>query len=356
VAGRDRHPAYVGTVIAFAEAMGWPLLADPLSGARRGPNAIAHYDAFLREGSDLAFTHPDVVLRVGDLPTSKPLRQWLASLGDVPQVAFTPPSVWSDPDGVVSVMLDEHAPLTLASAMGALRDDPSWPLPDLILEAADPRWAQGWRDADARAAAAIEATLGDELSEPQAARALTAALPEDATLYVASSMPIRDVETFMPAADRPPRVLSNRGANGIDGTIASAFGAAAADGAGPVALLVGDVAFAYDTGSLVAAQRLGLGITIVLLNNDGGGIFEFLPVAGERDAFEKHVATPHGLDFSGVSTLYGIEHVRCSSTAELRETLDGSLRNGRTTVIEVRTDREENVALHRRVWEAVRRV
>ena len=356
VAGRDRHPAYVGTVVAFAEAMGWPLLADPLSGARRGPNAIAHYDALLRRGSDLAFTHPDVVLRVGDLPTSKPLRQWLASLGDVPQVAFTPPSVWSDPDGLVGVMLDEHAPLTLASAMAALRDDPSWPLPDLVLEAADPAWVQAWRDADARAAQAIDATLGGDLSEPQVARSLAAALPDDATLYVASSMPIRDVETFIAVRDRPPRVLSNRGANGIDGTIASAFGAAAADGGGPVALLIGDVAFAYDIGSLVAARRLGLPLTIVLLNNDGGGIFEFLPVAGERDAFEEHVATPHGLDFSGVATLYGVTHVRCSSAAELAAALAESVGSARTTVIEVHTDREENVALHRRVWEAVRAV
>ena len=355
VAGRDRHPAYVRTVVAFAEAMGWPLLADPLSGARRGPGAVAHYDALLR-APDLASTHPDVVLRVGDLPTSKPLRQWLASLGDVPQVAFAPPSVWSDPDGVVSLMLDEHAPLTLASAMGALRDDPSWPLPDLVLEAADPEWMQGWREADDRAATAIDGALGADLSEPQVARALAAALPEDATLYVASSMPIRDVETFMGARDRPPRVLSNRGANGIDGTIASAFGAAAADGAGPVALLIGDVAFAYDLTALVAATRLGLALTVVLLNNDGGGIFDFLPVAGERDAFEKHVATPHGLDFSAVGTLYGLDYVRCTSIAELQEQLGASLSSRGTRVLEIRTDREQNVALHRRVWEAVRAV
>jgi 2-succinyl-5-enolpyruvyl-6-hydroxy-3-cyclohexene-1-carboxylate synthase len=294
-----------------------------------------------------------VIVRVGDLPTSKPLRTWLASLADVPQVAFTPPSVWSDPDGVVSVMLEENAPLTLAAAMGALRDDPSWPIPDLVLDAADPSWAQGWRDADAAAAAAIDATLGEELSEPLVAREVAAAVPENGTLYVASSMPIRDVETFMTARDRPPRVLSNRGANGIDGTIASAFGAAAADGAGPVVLLIGDVALAYDVGSLLASRRLGLAITIALINNDGGGIFEFLPVAGERDAFEEHVATPHGLDFRHAAALYDCDHVPVSSLAELRDAVAGGVESGRTRIVEVRTDRDENVALHRRVWDAV---
>src|SRR5207247_3295834 len=115
-----------------------------------------------------------------------------------------------------------------------------------------------------------------------------------ATCFVASSMPVRDVETFWPVRDAPPRVIGHRGANGIDGTVAAAFGAAAAR-TGPVVLLIGDVALAYDAGALISARRLGLALTIVLVNNDGGGIFHFLPVAGEGDAFIEHVATPHGL-------------------------------------------------------------
>ena len=143
-------------------------------------------------------------------------------------------------------------------------------------------------------------------------------LPSDATLFVASSMPVRDVEEFSAARDDPPRVLSNRGANGIDGTVSSAFGAAAACD-GPVVLLIGDVALAHDIGGLLAARRLGLAITIVLVNNDGGGIFEFLPVAGGTDAFEEHVATPHGLDFAHAARLYQCEHERPASTAEFRD-------------------------------------
>ncbi len=148
-------------------------------------------------------------------------------------------------------------------------------------------------------------------------------------------------------------MLSNRGANGIDGTVSSAFGAAAASG-GPVVLLIGDVALAHDLGGLLAARRLGLSLTIVLLNNDGGGIFHFLPVSGETDVFEEHVATPHGLDFRIAAELHGCAYEQPTSLDALRTAVLGSVggRQG-TTIIEIRTDRAENLALHRRVAEAV---
>jgi 2-succinyl-5-enolpyruvyl-6-hydroxy-3-cyclohexene-1-carboxylate synthase len=146
-------------------------------------------------------------------------------------------------------------------------------------------------------------------------------------------------------------VLANRGANGIDGTVSSAFGAAAA-GDGPVVLLTGDVALAHDIGGLLAARRHELQLTIVLLNNDGGGIFHFLPVATQTDAFEEHVATPHGLDFAHAAALYGCAYERPTDPQGLRAAVDRSLRGG-TTIIEVRTDREQNLALHRRIAHAV---
>jgi 2-succinyl-5-enolpyruvyl-6-hydroxy-3-cyclohexene-1-carboxylate synthase len=183
------------------------------------------------------------------------------------------------------------------------------------------------------------------------ARALGAWLDANATLYVASSMPIRDVELYLPAREDGPRVLANRGANGIDGTVSSAFGAAAA-GDGPVVLLIGDVALAHDIGGLLAARRLGLPLTIVLLNNDGGGIFHFLPVSGETDAFEEHVATPHGLDFAHAATLYGCGFERPGTLAALREAVHASTAATATTIIEVRTDRAQNLELHRRAAEA----
>ena len=148
-------------------------------------------------------------------------------------------------------------------------------------------------------------------------------------------------------------MLANRGANGIDGTVSTAFGVAAAAN-GPAVLLIGDVALAHDVGGLLAARRLGLPLAIVLLHNDGGGIFDFLPVAGEGDDFERHVATPHGLDFAHAAALYGLAHEPVSTPAELDSRARRALAARRTTLIEVRTDRSQNVALHRRVWEAVR--
>jgi 2-succinyl-5-enolpyruvyl-6-hydroxy-3-cyclohexene-1-carboxylate synthase len=164
-------------------------------------------------------------------------------------------------------------------------------------------------------------------------------------------MPIRDVELYLTAREGGPRVLSNRGANGIDGTVSSAFGAAAT-AEGPVVLLVGDVALAYDVGGLMAARRQHVPLTIVLLNNDGGGIFHFLPVAGESDAFEEHVATPHGLDFAHAAALYGCGFERPGGLDELRVAVERSIAGGATTIIEVRTDRVENLALHRRAADA----
>ena len=335
VAGRDeRHPALPAALARAAERCGYPLLADPLSGARRGGAAVAHYDALLRDEAFAAAHAPDFVLRVGDLPTSKPLRQWLAGQADAAQVRLDPEEGWQDPDGVVETMLVADPVATL----------------DALDASADPAWLRSWRLADEAAARAIAATLGDALSEPLVAAQLGADLPATATCFVASSMPVRDVETFWPARDAPPRALSHRGANGIDGTVSGALGAAAG-GAGPVVLLIGDVALAYDLGALASATRLGLSLTIVLLNNDGGGIFSFLPVARERDAFEEHVATPHGLDFARAAALYGCAYTRADDPAALRTALDAA--GDGVALIEVRTDRDDNVALHRRVWAAV---
>jgi 2-succinyl-5-enolpyruvyl-6-hydroxy-3-cyclohexene-1-carboxylate synthase len=185
---------------------------------------------------------------------------------------------------------------------------------------------------------------------------------------------VRDIETFWPVRHDPPRVLCNRGANGIDGTVSSAFGAAAA-GEGPVILLIGDVALAYDIGGLLAAKRLGFELTIVLLNNEGGGIFDFLPLAGAamarsplepsperlgeghgepaQDIYTRHVLTPTGLDFAQAAALYGLRHEAVADVAGLRAALERALGTPGSAIVEVRTEREQNVELHRRVWSAV---
>jgi 2-succinyl-5-enolpyruvyl-6-hydroxy-3-cyclohexene-1-carboxylate synthase len=353
---------------AFCEATGWPLLADPLSGARRGNAAIAHYDALLREQTFAEKLNPDLILRVGDLPVSKPLRTWLAALKDTPQVALDPEGAWQDPAAVLSDSLTLEptaalvgltslmSPPTETSTTGT-RPTPSETEPSP--SPADPDWLAGWRAADERAAEAILGVLGSaDLSEPGIAIELGVLLGETATLFVASSMPVREIETFWPVRGDPPRVLCNRGANGIDGIVSSAFGAAA-DGNGPVVLLIGDVALAHDIGGLLAAKRLNLKLTIVLVNNGGGGIFDFLPVsrtamAQEYDIYTRHIATPPGLDFAQAAALYGLAHERVETVPAFRAALERALspQTG-SAIVEVRTDRTSNVELHRLLWAAV---
>jgi 2-succinyl-5-enolpyruvyl-6-hydroxy-3-cyclohexene-1-carboxylate synthase len=342
VAGRsERDPQLPESLAGFADWAAIPLLADPLSGARRGPSAIAHYDALLRDEGFAAAHAPDLVLRVGDLPTSKPLRRWLHGLDDALQLAFDPENAWQDPAGAVATIVatDPRSTLDAIAARFKLRPDRAW--------------LDGWRRADRQASAAIARALAPaELSEPRVAAELGSLLPPEATVVVASSMPVRDVETFFPAREHPPRVLANRGANGIDGTVSTAFGcAAAADG--PVLLLIGDVALIHDLGGLLAAGRLGLKLTIVLLHNDGGGIFDFLPVSGEGREYVEHVATPHGLDFAHAAALFGCGYEVADTVDDFRAAVGRALSADRTSIVAVRTDRAANVALHGAVWDAV---
>ena len=333
VAGRaERDPGLAAAVVRFAVRAGAPLLADPLSGARRGTAAVAHYDALLRVEAFAAARRPDVVVRVGDLPTSKPLRGWLSAL-DAEQLAFAPEAVWHDPDGALAAVLE---------------GDPRATLEALEPPSAPPAWLAGWRDADARAAEAIDRLA---TGEPAVARALVRDLPAGAVLVVGSSMPVRDVETFAPARDDGgPRVLANRGANGIDGTIATALGVAASGA--PTAVLLGDVALVHDLGALAAAARDAPSLAIVCVDNAGGGIFDFLPVSGvEAAVYERHVATPPGLDLPAVARALGLAVHEDPPDVPLA--VERAWRDGGPALIHVRTERAANVALHRRIWHEV---
>ena len=342
VAGRQERGRDLAAAVAdFAARADIPLLADPLSGARRGPSAIAHYDALLRDRTFAEAHAPDLVLRLGDLPTSKPLRAWLHAAPGAWQLAFDPEAAWQDPSADVDVMLDADARAVLEQLEPAAKRRHA-------------EWRMAWLDADRRASRAIgEVLTAAGLSEPRVAAELGAWLPAEVSLVVASSMPVRDVETFFPARGGAlPRVLANRGANGIDGTVSTAFGVAAAT-AGPTVLLTGDVSLAYDVGGLLAARRNDVALAIVVLNNDGGGIFNFLAVAREGPDFERHVATPHGLDFAHAAALYSCGYQLVADAGQLRRAVEDALALGGCTLIEVRTHRGENVELHRRVWDAV---
>ena len=302
----------------------WPVLADPASGARV-PGSIGAFDSLLRTG---AMPVPDVVVRVGDAPASKVLAQWLASL-DVPQLAFG--AGWSDPDRTASIIGD-----AVPVFVGA-RDD---------------AWLTTWRDAEAAAQAAIDEVLASQsaLTEPFVARTVAA---HASTLVVSSSMPVRDVEWYAAPRDGL-RVLANRGANGIDGVVSTAVGVSIADG-GPVIVLVGDLALLHDSNALLGLAARSLHLTIVVVDNRGGGIFSFLPQAAELDdsTFEMLFGTPHDVDIASLAAVHGIPTLRVHEPDGLASALEIAAATSGTHVVLVRTDRQANVAVHDAIHRAV---
>jgi 2-succinyl-5-enolpyruvyl-6-hydroxy-3-cyclohexene-1-carboxylate synthase len=314
--GPTTSPVAETAALLAAEA-GWPLLAEPTSGVRCGDHdrshVIAHYDVLLRIEEFTDANRPGLVLRVGDMPTSKPLRAFVAESS---QIVVDPHGAWHEPTRTAELVLQAGAERTLAALAGAV---------EMRARPGDAGWLRGWREADAKVWAALEAAPED--FEGKVLAAVEPELPDEAVVWVSSSMPIRDVEAYFPQSPKRLRFLANRGANGIDGVVSSALGAAIATGL-PTWVLIGELALQHDAGGLLAARRAGVPLEIVCINNGGGGIFDFLPVAEHADpaAYETHIATP-------------------SEDVELAALWPG--------LREVRTDRHQNVRLHRELVEAV---
>lgn len=326
-------------ILAAARQAGWPVFADPRSGCRLpGGGVVAAADALLRVPAVAAW-RPDLVLRVGAPWASKVVGQWLAGLGSsTTQVLVDPWGRWLDPDRVADVVVADDV---VPALLGAPSHSGS-------------AWAAQWERAEAAAQSAISSALGcaESLSEPAVARAVVAGVPDGGSLVVASSMPVRDVEWYGAPRDGVV-VYANRGANGIDGVLSTAVGVAAGSGA-PTVALVGDLAFQYDAGALLGATGRGLALTVVVVDNDGGGIFSFLPQAAAlpADVFERYWGTPFGVDVGGVAAAYGAEVVPVGDRAALDSLLARSSSPG-VRVGVVRTSREANVADHDAVHAAV---
>lgn len=231
-----------------------------------------------------------------------------------------------------------------------VRSDPLWFARQLVelVKPAPADWAADWTAAENAAREALNNQLAFP-SEPAVVAVLADAIPDETTLYVASSMPIRDVDAFFPSIDRRVRILSNRGANGIDGLISSGLGAAA-EGR-PVLVLSGDLSLLHDLTALGTAARFDLPVTIVVINNDGGGIFHFLPQAAFPEHFERLLGTPHGTDFQAAADLFGIDYHLVESETALNNLVATAAQHPR--LVEIRTNRVENVAIHERAWRAV---
>ncbi len=332
------------TVVALAAALGWPLVADPRSGARQGgAPVIAAADALLRVPT-MAARRPEIVLRLGRPWASKVLNQWLASGASRLDVLVDPYGTWADPDRRVTHVVGAD-PTAFCRAVHAT-----------LVPAAHgaSAWLTGWLRAEAAAQAVLtarlEATAGPP-TEPAVARRVVAAAPAGSTLVTSSSMPVRDVEWFG-APRSGVRVVANRGANGIDGVVSTVLGVALAGG--PVIGLLGDLAFAYDAGALLWARDRPVSATLVVVDNDGGGIFSFLPQAAHAAParFEQLWGTPHGLDVGRLAEAYGVTVLRADDLDAVSSAVADAGRPGIRVVV-VRTDRSTNVAVHQDLNAAV---
>ncbi len=349
VCGPSDDPALPPAVGALAAAVGYPILADPLSQVRCGPHdrsrVIDGYDAMLRVDGLAAALAPDLILRMGATPASKPLQQFLQQHDRAHQVIADDGGEWNDPARVAAEFL--HAtPRLLCEALLSV-------LAPRTRETAASAWLAIWQRLNRQARHAIARRLED-IAEPFEGKVfaeLAELLPDGSTVYVGNSMPVRDLDTFFPRTSKAIRFLGNRGASGIDGLVSSALGAAAQTG--PVVLVLGDLAFYHDMNGLLAGKLHRLSATIVLLNNDGGGIFSFLPQANYPEYFEPLFGTPTGLEFRHAADLYGVTFSQADTWEAFRARLQGGITAPGMHLVEVRTARARNVVLHHEIWTAV---
>jgi 2-succinyl-5-enolpyruvyl-6-hydroxy-3-cyclohexene-1-carboxylate synthase len=342
IAGRLASRKQGEAVLRLADTLGWPLLPDIGSQIRLGTEGLAaHYDALLA-GDSFAETHaPEAVVHVGGRALSKRLEQFLAQSRPDPYVVVRENPFRLDPAHRVTHSVEANVLDFCSTLVRVATEDPP---------AKDSSWTAGWREASEEVGRRMDEVLSGEPSEPFVARSVSRNVPHDHGLVVASSMPVRDLDTYAAAGAPPLPVAANRGASGIDGTVATAVGFARGLER-PVTLLIGDLALLHDLNSL--AMLRDVRVVVVVLNNDGGGIFSFLPVASQRQFFEPYFGTPQGVDFGPAAGMFGLHYVCPESAEGFVESYRKACARASSTLIEVRTDREENVALHRRILQEV---
>ena len=343
VAGPSSNPVKSGeAVLRLAGATGFPLLADPLSGARFAPSSGAHvvagYDLLLRDPDVHAALAPSLVLRVGSSPTSTALLAWLLRNHGVRHIVIDGGGRWKDHGATATDYVCADAADTLAA------------LAERAGASAGDEWRKLWLSAESAVRVALQSARG-EPHEGDVLATVSAAVPEGANLFVSSSMPIRDLDAFGVPRDETVRVFGNRGASGIDGIASTAFGVAAATGR-PTVCVIGDVALFHDLNGLLWSREPDAPVVFVLIDNDGGGIFHTLPIAEHEPAFTKYFATPHGLDFRHVAEMHDIAFSDREIDG-LGTALTGALESGRTCILRIRTDRKTNARRHGEVSDAV---
>ncbi|PID38290.1 MAG: 2-succinyl-5-enolpyruvyl-6-hydroxy-3-cyclohexene-1-carboxylic-acid synthase [Proteobacteria bacterium] len=340
---------------SLARRLGWPLLVEGASQLRyAGASAeVAIGSDPLLRSSAMRALRPELLLRFGAPPTQRSVQAWLEAVGPRQIVVEESPR-WRDPQRSLSMLVVADA-LSLARDLAARLDNVE--ANDAADEAPSggddrPRWIERWRDADA----VVRGALDQELSRPDVplwegplARALVAALPAGAQLHVASSSAIRDLDSFIVATPRPLDVLCSRGLNGIDGTLATAAGEALGSRRFS-ALLVGDLALLHDAGGLLAIAQLDVELLIVLCDNEGGGLFDQLPIAAHESAYERHFVTPQAVDVAALCAAAGVAHQRVDALEQLEPALAEAVATAGVRVVQVKVDRQASGEARRSLW------
>ena len=335
---RPRDPvAYVKAVAKISRKLGWPVLADALSPLRHHahlvPNLVTAYDLVARSATQAKRLQPDHVLCLHEWPTSKTLRQWL------------------QPDDIQITFVSSHLqnPDALHSRSRMLRCHVESLVRLVQSGGTNEGWLAGWLRTERQLSRSLRRTLAaaDELFEGRVSALLPTVLPKGTPVFVASSMPVRDLEYFCPANSRGLMVHCNRGANGIDGTLSTALGVA--HGNRPAVLLTGDLALLHDTNGFLSVPKFRGSLTIVLINNRGGGIFGHLSVAQFEPPFEEFYATPQQADFRKLCTAYGVGHVLVRDLAHLARLMRKLPPSG-VRVLEVRTDRKRDATTRQSIF------
>jgi 2-succinyl-5-enolpyruvyl-6-hydroxy-3-cyclohexene-1-carboxylate synthase len=367
IAGRQTDPELREPLAHLARASGFPILAEPTSQMRLGPHdrsyVVSTYDALLRDEHFAKGVVPELVLRFGELPTSKPLREWLAASG-ADQIVVDPTGGWNEPTNMAAAIIRAD-PTECASGWATRLERAAEKLSSEggtggpLLSRTAGRFVQGssrpapeaWLEAEAAAQNAVAEALDEEteITEPALHVALGRAYRDGELVYTSSSMPIRDQEAFLAPGEADVLFLCNRGANGIDGLISSGIGAAQESGR-PTTIVTGELGFLHDLGGLAALRDVETPVRIVVIDNGGGGIFHFLPQKSALDAdeFEPLFGTPRAVSVEKAAALFDLPHTRLTSLDDLPTALAAG-----TGLIEIRTDRQTNVAAHRRVTDRV---
>ena len=338
VVGRLQSPEEGEAIHTLAKHLGWPLMADISAPVPPVENMVTFFDLVVRSEGFTRQYSPDVVLHFGGPLVSKKLHQFLSNAGAETYALIAPSSDRIDPYHV----LTDRIQSTIAGFCNYLRGG-------VPQDNSHVGWTEVWMRADTLTRRTLVSLIGHKLSEPSVAWMLSRLSDHTNWIFGASSMPIRDLQAFL-ERDTTPRVFANRGASGIDGTLATAAGIARGQ-SGSGTVLLGDLAMLHDLNSLALLKDCD--ITIVVVNNNGGGIFNMLPIALEQEPFEMVLGTPHGMDFRFAAEQFQIPYTLVDSCAQFQESWQAAAASPGPNLIEVKTDRTENADLHETIYRRV---